>query len=84
MSQNKPVKSFRAGQVSAAIWRSEEQRDGHAVLKYSVRVQKRYKKDGEYQDTEYYFDSDLADLELVARKAREFIRIRESETDNGD
>lgn len=84
MNQNKPVKSFRAGHVSAAIWQSEEQRNGQTFLKYSVRIQKRYKKDGEYQDTGYYFDNDLADLELVTRKAREFVRIRESETDNGD
>lgn len=84
MNHNKPSKTFRAGHVSAAIWRSEEQRDGQAVVKYSVRIQKQYKKDGEYQDTDYYFDGDLADLELVARKAHELIRIRESETDNGD
>ena len=82
MSQNKPVKSFRAGYVQAAIWRNEEQRDGQTVVKHSVRIQKQYKKDGEYQDTDYYFDNDLADLELVTRKAREFIRIRES--GNGD
>ncbi len=84
MNQNKPVESFRAGHVSAAIWRSEEQRDGQTVVKHSVRIQNQYKKDGEYQDTDYYFDHDLADLELVTRKAREFIRIRKRETDNGD
>jgi hypothetical protein len=84
MGQNKPVKSFSAGHVRAAIWRNEEQRDGHAVLKYSAKIQKQYKKDGEYQDTDYYFDNDLADLELVTRKAREFIRIRESEAGNDD
>jgi len=84
MSQNKPVKSFSAGHVRAAIWRNEEQRDGHTILKFSVQIQKQYKKDGEYQDTDYYFDHDLADLELVTRKARDFIRVRESEAENAD
>jgi hypothetical protein len=84
MSQNKPVKTFGAGHVRVAIWQNEEQRDGHAVLKYSAKVEKQYKKDGEYRDTDYYFENDLADLELVTRKAREFIRLRESEAENGD
>jgi len=84
MSQNKPVKTFSAGHVRAAIWRNEEQREGRTVLKYSAKIQKQYKKDGEYQDTDHYFDNDLADLELVTRKAREFMRVRESEDENAD
>jgi len=84
MSQNKPAKSFRAGHVRAAIWQRAEQRDGQTVLKYSVRIQKQYKKDGEYLDTNYYFDDELADLELVTRKVREFVRIHESEAENAD
>jgi hypothetical protein len=84
MSQNKPVKTFSAGHVRVAIWRNEEQRDGHTIVKHSAKIEKQYKKDGEYQDTDYYFDGDLADLELVTRKAREFVRIRESETGNAD
>jgi hypothetical protein len=82
MNQNKPVKTFSAGHVQAAVWCNQEQREGYTFLKYSVRIQKQYKKDNEYQETDYYFEGDLADLELVARKAREFVRIRESENGN--
>jgi hypothetical protein len=77
VSRNKSIKSFSAGRVRAAVWRNEEQRDRHTVLRFSVRVQKQ--KDREYPDTGHYCENDLADLELVIRKAREFIRLRESE-----
>lgn len=74
-----PVKVFRAGAISAAIWRNEVEQDGRTVVRHSVRPQKRYrdKDTGEWHDTDYYFPEDLPKLELVTRKAYEYITLIE-------
>lgn len=83
-SKQRPIKSFRAGPIEGSVWRNELISDGQTVVRYSVRIQKQYRKeDGEYENTNYYFPSDLPKLILVARKAFEFVALTESqETDN--
>jgi hypothetical protein len=82
---NPPIKTLRAGQVEAAIWSQEKEQDGRTYVQHSTRIQKRYKdKDGTWKSTDYFWPSDLADLELVTRKAIEFTRLRESGHDDGD
>ena len=82
MSQQntKPIKDFRAlGNIQASIWRNEVEKDGQTVVRHSVRIQKRFKKeDGGYEDTDYYFPHDLPKLALVAQKAYEYIILSES------
>jgi len=82
MSKNedsKPIKTFRAGNIQASIWRKEVEKDGRTVIRYSVRVQKQYRKeDGNYENTKYYFPDDLPKLILVAQKAFEFIALTKS------
>lgn len=79
---NKPVKSFKAGSVEASVWKKEVEKDGQTVTRYSVRIQKQYrKKDGNYETTPYFFKNDLGDLALVANKAYEFLSLRESSND---
>ena len=76
---NKPIKDFRSGPVQASIWPKEIQRDGQAVVRYSVRVQKQYRKDdGSYENTDYFFPEDLPKLALVANEAFRFISLKES------
>ena len=81
MSQQntKPIKDFRAGNIQAAIWRNEVEKDGQTVVRHSVRIQKRFRKDdGSYENSDYYFPDELARLALVARKSYEFIVLTES------
>ena len=77
---NQPVKSFQSGPISASVWRNEEaQPDGTTRVKHSVRFQKRFRnKQGEFQNSDYYFPDDLPKLQLVAAKAFEFISLKES------
>ena len=78
MTQQKPVKEFRSGRIQASIWKNEVVKDGATVLRHSVRIQKQYRKeDGDYQNTDYYFDNDLPHLALVSQKAFEFLALRE-------
>ena len=76
MNQQKPIKEFRIGAISAAVWRNEEtQSDGNIRVNHSVRIQKRYRnQEGEWQNTDYYFANDLPRLQLVVAKAFEFVQ----------
>ena len=78
---DKPVKEFRAGGVRASIWQDEiAGKDEEAFSVFSVRIEKRYKDaTGNWQSTTRFKRGDLADLELVAFKAREFISLNERE-----
>ena len=77
---SRPVKSFSAGGIQASIWTKETEKDGRTVVRYSVRIQKQYKDDkGNWKNSDYYFPEELAKLESVARKAFEFILVKESE-----
>lgn len=78
-NKDKPIKDFRCGNCQASVWRNEVEKNGQTVVRHSVRIQKRFRKDdGDYQDTNYYFRDDLPKLILVAQKAFEFISLAES------
>jgi len=72
---NKPVKKFRAGRVTAAVFRHEHTKDDRQVVSHSVNVELRYrdKKTGEWKSSAFFYADDLPRLELVAKKAFEFI-----------
>ena len=78
-----PLKEFRAGAVRASVWRREVPTSDNArtIVQHSVRIQKRYRdaKNGEWKDTEYYFQNDLPKLALVVRKAYEYVTLVETD-----
>jgi hypothetical protein len=78
---DKPVKEFRVGSVRASIWQDEiAGKDDEPFNVFSVRIEKRYKDaTGNWQSTTRFKRGDLADLELVVFKAREFISLNERE-----
>lgn len=79
MSQEKtkPIKNFRSGGIQASVWRDEAEKNGKTEVRHSVRIQKQFRKeDGNYKDTNYYFQDDLPKLILVAQKAFEFISLK--------
>ena len=79
-SDNRPVKKFRAGGISASIWRNETKQKDQSVVSHSVTVQKRYcDKNGQWQTSGSFFQSDLPKVELVVRKAYEYLALREAE-----
>jgi hypothetical protein len=80
---DKPVKEFRAGGVRASIWQDEiPGKDDESFSVFSVRVEKRFKDaQGVWQSTNRFRRSELADLELVVFKAREFVSLNEREPD---
>jgi hypothetical protein len=77
--KNKPVKNFKAGACQASIWRQEAQNNGQTVVRYSVKLQKQFKNDkGDWQATDYLFPEDLPKIELVVRKAFEYVSLNKN------
>ena len=78
---NQPVKEFRAGSIRAAIWRNEVQHDKGTAVRFSTKIEKRYRKKqtDEWQSTGQYFPEDLPKLAMVATKAFEYVSLKESE-----
>lgn len=77
---SKPVKEYRVGGVSAAIWRNEIEEDGQIRIRYSIKLQSRYKsrKTDEWENAKYYTPQSLSKLLIVARKAQEYCLLHES------
>jgi len=85
MSQQKPVKDFRVGGIQASIWRNEIPKNGFTAIRYSVKIEKTYrKKDGGYEKTDYYYNDDLPKLILAAQKAYEYVAVTERGGDSNE
>jgi len=74
-----PEKVFRAGRARASIWKDEVDDDGQTIIRWNIKIEKTYqdRETKEHKTTNYFYASELADLELVTRKAREYVRVRE-------
>ena len=77
----KPVRRFRAGSVRASIWQNEEQDEtGEVFTVFNVKVDRSYKDaEGNWQSAVGFRARDLADLEMVLFKAREFASLKEED-----
>ena len=79
-SMAKPLKEFASGSVRATIWENEREKDNQKFTTHTVRVERTYKdQNGEWQSTNGFRKSDLPNVELVVRKAFEFLTMRERE-----
>lgn len=71
MSENKPIKKFGAGVISASVWKNEL-KDGSTV--FAVTIERRYQnKGGDWQSTSNLRMNDLPKVRLLADKAFEFL-----------
>lgn len=60
-----PVRKFRVGNVTAAVWANEGV--------YSVTMQKSYKEGEEWKNTETLFHGDIMNAVKALERAEEFI-----------
>ena len=74
----KPIRTIRCGNVAASVWRNKTKKDGRTVARHSVRIQKRFRRGDDYENTDYYFPDDLPRLATVAQEAFHFITVKES------
>ena len=82
-SPQPPIKEFRIGAVSCAVWRDEVEQDGRMQVRHSFKLKKRYFKDGSWQDSQTYFPDDVFKAIIVFQQAYEFAMLHEKEQ-NGE
>ena len=55
-----PLKKFRAGQVSCALWENEVQVNGRSIRMLKASVERRYKdKDGKWQSSNSFSRNEI-------------------------
>jgi hypothetical protein len=76
---NRPVKEFRARNLSLAIWQNEGTREGRPITLHSITLNKRYQDQdsGEWKDSSSFFPDDLPRLRLLLEKAYEHLVLRD-------
>lgn len=80
----KPVAKFKAGQVSAAIWKNEIQvKNGKQVTVLKATVQRRYRdKDGQWKSSGSFSRNEIPLAIYVLEKA--FEHMIEGQKEEGD
>ncbi len=79
-----PIREFRIGTVSCAVWRDEVEQDGRTQVRHSFKLKKRYRdRDGNWQDSQTYFPDDVFKAIIVFQQAYEFAMLQEKDQ-NGE
>jgi hypothetical protein len=81
---NKPEKKFRAGGISAIIWKNQGEFKGKTTEFRTVQIQRNYKDaKNEWQTTNSFRVNDLPKARLVLDKAYEYLIFNETEGNGG-
>lgn len=76
----KPVQKFRAGSVTATVWKNEQTKDGKTFDYFTVAIERSYQdKDKVWQKTSSMRVTDLPKVTLVAEKAYEYLVMAKEE-----
>jgi len=82
-AQNMPEIKFRAGAISATVWKNQTEREGKVVEYRTVSFERNYKdKNEEWKKTNSLRVNDLPKASLVLQKAYEYIALKDSTTDS--
>lgn len=77
---NKPEKKFKAGAVSATIWKNEGQNNGKTFAFHTISLTRGYKdKSGEWKNSASLRPGDLPKAALVLSKAYEHLTLNNEE-----
>lgn len=63
--------SGRGAMINASIWENEVKQDGDTFTTYSVSLEKRYQKDGEWKSASSFNANEMLVVAYVATKAYE-------------
>lgn len=73
-----PEKKFSAGTISVAIWNNAREKDGEKIEYHTISIERSYKdKNEKWQTSGSFCVGDLPKVEALARKAYEFLMIKE-------
>lgn len=76
---NRPIKTFRVGNIKAAIW---ENRGDSDRTYHSVALTRSYKEGEEWRESSVFGRDDLPRVELATRSAFEFIHLSTDKSQN--
>ncbi len=77
---NRPEKKFKAGAVSATIWKNEGQSNGKTFAFHTISLTRGYKdKSGEWKNSSSLRPGDLPKAALVLGKAYEHLILNNGE-----
>jgi hypothetical protein len=77
-----PEKKFRAGNVTATVWKNTIKVDGKDRITHNVNVEKSYvDKDKAWQKTNSLNVNDLPRAILALQKAYEFLAIKDDDSE---
>jgi hypothetical protein len=77
MEKNKPEEKFRAGAISATIWKNKGNKAGKETEFYSVKLERRYKDNNDqWQSTESLGINDIPKAILVLQKSFDYIATK--------
>jgi len=82
--KNRPVKKFRSGVLSVAIWKNSavSKQTGQPVDFYTISLDRRYTdKDDNWQSTQTLRVNDLPKMTLLLQKAYEYLVLNDIEND---
>jgi len=82
MTGQAPVAKFRAGQVSAALWKNDIQVRGQTIKVLKASVQRRYKDTGEWKSSMSFSRNEIPLAIYCLGKA--FEKIIEAQTSSSD
>ncbi|MBN1501920.1 hypothetical protein JW930_00110 [Candidatus Woesearchaeota archaeon] len=78
--RNLPEKKFRAGAVTATVWKNTKEKSGSIYEFRTVSFERRYRDNkGEWQSTNSLRSNDLPKAVLVLNKAYEYLALTEQE-----
>lgn len=73
-----PVKKFKAGSVTATIWKNNGEKNGHKVEYFTVSLERSYKDGERWKNTSSLRAQDVSDAGLVINKTNEFLRLKDA------
>jgi hypothetical protein len=78
-TKNLPEKKFRAGAISATVWKNHSVKDGKDIEYRTVSLDRNYQDgNGQWSSTNSLRVNDLPKAALVLQKAFEYVSLRES------
>ncbi len=86
VEKNLPEKKFRAGAVSATVWKNAgKNKTGEAVEYRTISIERNYKdKDDKWQSTNSLRLNDLPRAVVVLQKAYEYLVLRDPDGSSAD
>lgn len=76
--KKQPEKKFRAGAVTATVWKNVgKTKDGREFDDFSTTLERSYKDGEEWKTTNSYKQNDLPKVALVSNLAYKFIAMKE-------